>query len=404
MVAILDRYILRQICKPILTAMGIGLLVLLAERMVRLLDVTLGKRNSFGVVFELLAYLVPHYLGLAIPVALFLGLLLGFNKMSRDSEIDAFMASGVGLSRLLRPVMILVLLLAVVSFAIFGWLQPHTRFAYRAVIFSVKTVDVFYLAEEGVFMQAGSRTFILDRLSRANGSFERMFLFDDRGSAGAETITAQSGKLISSAGSQRPVLHLERGHRLAVPEWPGFAASDPAASAVVGEFNAADMPLGTLNRKLIRPRGEDERELTLPELLRQRLTPPKGTTVNKMTAELHRRLVNVASIIVLPMLALPFSLGQRRNLRAYRFGVALAILIAYYEVIQQGAVMTQSYGYSPYLTMWLPYATLFGFSLWRFLTIAYKLRTDGWDPAFDRMSEIAQAIRRRVLPASTATA
>ena len=92
--AILDRYVLRQIGKPILTAMGIGMLVLLAERMVRLLDVTLGKRNSFGVVFELLAYLLPHYLGLAIPVALFLGLLFGFNKMSRDSEIDAFMASG----------------------------------------------------------------------------------------------------------------------------------------------------------------------------------------------------------------------------------------------------------------------------------------------------------------------
>ena len=66
------------------------------------------------------------------------------------------------------------------------------------------------------------------------------------------------------------------------------------------------------------------------------------------------------------MLALPFSIGRRRNLRAYRFGVALAILIAYHEVAQQGAVMTQSYGYSPYLTLWLPFAALFGFSVWRF--------------------------------------
>jgi lipopolysaccharide export system permease protein len=402
--AIIDRYILRQVCKPILTAMGIGLLVLLAERMVRLLDVTLGKRNSFGVVFELLAYLVPHYLGLAIPVALFLGLLLGFNKMSRDSEIDACMASGAGLSRLLRPVMLLVLILAVVSFAIFGWLQPHTRYAYRAVIFSVKTVEVFYLAEEGVFMQAGSRTFILDRLSRADGSFEHMFLFDDRGGAGTETITAQSGRLISNVGSRRPILHLERGHRLTVSEWPDYAARQPAVSAVVGEFSAADMPLGALNRKLIRPRGEDERELTLPELFRQRLTPPKGTTVNRMTAELHRRLVNIASLVVLPMLALPFSLGRRRNLRAYRFGVALGLLIAYYEVIQNGAVMTQSHGYSPYVTLWLPFAVLFGFSLWRFLTVAYRLHTDGFDPAFDRMSEIVQAIRRRILPAATSPA
>ena len=88
--SVVDRYILRQISKPLITAIIIGMLVLLAERMVRLLDVTLGKRNSFGMVFELLAYLLPHYLGMAIPVALFLGLMFGFSKLSRDSEIDAF--------------------------------------------------------------------------------------------------------------------------------------------------------------------------------------------------------------------------------------------------------------------------------------------------------------------------
>ena len=101
---VLDRYILKQIAKPLLTAIAIGMLILLAERMVRLLDVTLGKRNSFGVVFELLAYLLPHYLGQAIPVALFLGLMFGFNKLSRDSEIDAFLAAGIGLHRLIAPV------------------------------------------------------------------------------------------------------------------------------------------------------------------------------------------------------------------------------------------------------------------------------------------------------------
>ena len=97
---IADRYVLRQVAKPLVTAMTIGLLVLLAERMVRLLDTTLGKKNSFGVVFEMLAYLAPHYLGLALPAALFLGLLFGFNRMSRDSEVDAFLASGVGVHRL----------------------------------------------------------------------------------------------------------------------------------------------------------------------------------------------------------------------------------------------------------------------------------------------------------------
>ena len=106
MLTIIDRYVLRQVAKPLVSAMAIGLLMLLAERLVRLLDTTLGKKNSFGVVFELLAYLVPHYLGTAIPAALFLGLLFGFNKLSKDSEIDAIMATGTGLHRLTRPVIL----------------------------------------------------------------------------------------------------------------------------------------------------------------------------------------------------------------------------------------------------------------------------------------------------------
>ncbi len=95
---------IRQVSIPLLTALGAGLSVLCAERIVQVLDVTLGNRNSFGVVLELLAYWMPHYIGLAAPVALYLGLLFGFNKMSKDSELDAFLAAGISLGRLTRPV------------------------------------------------------------------------------------------------------------------------------------------------------------------------------------------------------------------------------------------------------------------------------------------------------------
>ncbi len=83
MLRIVDRHVLRQVSLPLAGTLVIGLLMLLADRMVRLLDTTLGKKNSFSVVFEMLAYLVPHYLGTAIPAALFLGLLLASARCPR---------------------------------------------------------------------------------------------------------------------------------------------------------------------------------------------------------------------------------------------------------------------------------------------------------------------------------
>jgi lipopolysaccharide export system permease protein len=390
---VVDRYVLRQVATPLLSAMAIGLLVLMADRMVRLLEVTLGKKNSFAVVFELLGYLVPHYLGLALPAAMFLGLLFGFNKMSKDSEIDAFLAAGIGLHRLVRPVVALAIVLAVVAFGIFGWMQPHGRYAYRAVMFNVKNVEVFYLAEEGAFMQAGRRTFILDELSRGTNSFERIFLFEDAGASGAETVTAARGQLIQVPSDPRPVLRLEDGHRLRIGSWPGFGTEAEPPRGTVATFATTDTPLGRISTRLYRPRGDDQRELTLPELSMALFDPPDTITMPELRSEFHKRLVNIASILVLPFLALPFAMGRRRGQRAYRFGIALVILIGYHEIIEQGAVITKLGAASPWLTMWTPFALLTTFALWRFRAVCFLVNPDRMEWLVDRMAGLMASLR-----------
>src|SRR4029078_11305801 len=143
-----------------------------------------------------------------------------------------------------QPVAILSVILAVCSVLIVGWLQPHARYAYRAVVFDVKNVDVFYLAEEGIFMQAGTRTFILDKLDRAAGSFERIFLFDNRGAGGIETVTAATGQLIQNTNTPLPVLRLQTGHRLTIDRMPSLAPDQTPPTSTVSTFDIADTPLG----------------------------------------------------------------------------------------------------------------------------------------------------------------
>ena len=377
---------------PLGVALVIGLLMLLADRMVRLLDTTLGKKNSFTVVFEMLAYLVPHYLGTALPAALFLGLLLGFGKMSANSETDAFMASGIGLNRMARPVIVLGALMAALSLLIMGWVQPHARYAYRSVVFDVQNVEVFYLAEEGVFMQAGDRTFIIDRLDRAKNAFERAFIFQDRGAAGSDTVTAQRGALIEPASGKRPTLRLEEGHRLRFTAAPSVDAEVP----VVGEtskFKTADTPLGKISKDIFRPRGEDERELTLPELFTAMSKPPPRATPEEVSSELNERLVTAASILVLPFLAIPFAVGSRRSQRGFRTGVALVLIVLYNEIIHQGGSAANNGVASPLIVLWLPFALLAAFAGWRYYAACFTLRNDPVTAAIDRMGDFFGSLR-----------
>jgi lipopolysaccharide export system permease protein len=393
---IVDRHVLKQVATPLIAAMSIGLLMLLAERMVRLLDTTLGKKNSFGVVFELLAYLVPHYLGTAIPAALFLGLLFGFSRMASNSETDAFMASGVGLNRLTRPIIVLALILSAFSLFIFGWAQPYTRYAYRAVVFDVQNVEFFYLAEEGVFMQSGTRTFILDTLNRSDNAFDHVFIYDDRGLLGSETITASRGQLIEVPGSQRPTLHLEHGHRLEFRQMPTYAGT-AVIHPEISEFAAADTPLGRSAKLLFRPRGEDERELTLPELFSQLSDPPKNTTRAAMLAEINKRLMYVVSPMVLPFLALPFAVGGRRTQRAYRFGFALVLIVAFHEIVEQGSLAARAGTVPAWLVTWFPFGLLAAFAGWRYYLTCFTVDRYTIEGAIDRVGDAVTAFRNRLL-------
>lgn len=396
MLSIVDRHVLRQVSLPLAGALVIGLLMLLADRMVRLLDTTLGKKNSFGVVFEMLAYLVPHYLGTAIPAALFLGLLLGFGKMSNNSETDAFMASGIGLNRLARPVIMLGVLMAVLSLVIMGWLQPHARYAYRSVVFDVQNVDVFYLAEEGVFMQAGNRTFIIDELDRGNNAFQRAFIFQDRGKEGSETVTSARGRLIENPAGQRPTLHLEEGHRLLFAA-PPAVTSTTLVNGEVTDFALADTPLGKLSKDLFRPRGEDERELTLPELYQRLDNPPPEATREEVASELSERLVTAVSILILPFLAIPFAVGSRRSQRGTRTGFALVLIVLYNEIIQQGAGLANKGTLPPLIALWLPCLALAAFAAWRYITTCFTIGADPIGNAMDRFGEFIAGLRHAVM-------
>ena len=73
---LIDAYLLRLLVWPIVGCLGVTVIALLLERVLRLLDVLSQSSARFGYVTSLAANLVPHYLGLALPVAFFVALFI----------------------------------------------------------------------------------------------------------------------------------------------------------------------------------------------------------------------------------------------------------------------------------------------------------------------------------------
>ncbi|HYN38457.1 MAG TPA: LPS export ABC transporter permease LptF, partial [Rhodospirillales bacterium] len=371
-----DLYVLRQTLKPLAVALLVAMLVLLIERVLRLLDLLLGAQGPLKLVLEIVAFLVPHYIALALPISLLIGVMVAFNRLSRDGEIDALQCAGVGLGRQCRAALLAAVGVAVITGATLGYLKPYGRYAYQAMVYTVGNAALQAFVQAGVFTQFGDITFLVHAFGKQAGSFAQVFVFqddDDRSTA----ISARDGTLTRSTEDGSPVLRLYDGVRLTRTEAarPSRASSDPPVGVL--RFDQLRMVLGDGQAPVFRPRGADEREFNITELWQRRHAPPPGVRSSDMIAEFNVRLVRTVSVPFLPLFGIPLALGRRRSDRSWGIAAGLLILIVYNQVLDLGKNMAESGEISAFVGLWLPFIAFAAISLWLFRRAATQLPQTG---------------------------
>ena len=97
-----DRYLARLIVVPLVSTLTIAAMLLLLDKMLKLFNIVISTGGPVGVVWKMLADLLPEYFALGIPIGLLLGVLLAFRKLALTSELDTLRGVGLSYTRLLR--------------------------------------------------------------------------------------------------------------------------------------------------------------------------------------------------------------------------------------------------------------------------------------------------------------
>ena len=374
--AIYSRYLLTQIARPMITTILVALIALLAERTLRVIDLVVGWRGSLFVVFEMLGYLIPHYMGLALPVAFFLGILLTSSRLSREGELAAIYASGAGLPQLLRPILMAAMALALAVALLVSLLQPYARYAYRAATYALTNATFTTLLQDGLFTTLGDATYMVEKISDDKARMERVFLYRGGTQSDSVTITAARGQAERAGPTEPIVLKLQDGLQQLVPRRAGNGAA-PSSAEVVIRFREFETELANPDADF-RPRGEDEREMTLYELWAARGQPPTGIDPWEIESELVGRLVRILSLPVLPLMAIPLAIDRVRGQRSYGLVVGLAMLIAFHQILQVGEALADNNKLPTWLALWVPFGLFALVSLLMFLRAATRVP----DPRF----------------------
>ena len=121
---LIDRYIFREVLTPTLIALMTLTFVLVGRRLSSLLELIVRRSASGEEVWAITAAIIPGAFMFTIPMAVLVGVLTGFGRISSDSESVAFRAGGLSTIAILRPVLALGILAWGTNLALSIWIAP----------------------------------------------------------------------------------------------------------------------------------------------------------------------------------------------------------------------------------------------------------------------------------------
>jgi LPS export ABC transporter permease LptG/LPS export ABC transporter permease LptF len=352
---IIDRYVMRQV----LTPFGIGLLVFtfvfIIEALRQYVEPLVAKGVPADVLVTILATLIPQALALSIPMALLLGLLVAFGRLSGDREFVAMQACGISLQRLLAPV---------AALSIAGWAAtsyvmliavPGSNQLFREVTFNVIAQRAEGEVKPRVFFDDFPHLLLYVREVPPSGKgWIGVFMADSRPGRQEAAYLARRGGVIVDRDARTVDVVLEDGeHHTLSPD--GYRVSSFRQIVI------------TVDPATVFPSGgplKSDNEMTIAEL-RQRIAEheAQGVSTHNQRMAIHRKFAIPVACLVFGVMGLALGATNHRGGALGSFGFGLAVVFAYYLPMYFFPQMTKGGFLTPWLAVWLPNILIGGLAL-----------------------------------------
>jgi lipopolysaccharide export system permease protein len=366
--SLIDRYLARSIAVPLLGSLILAAMLLVLDKMLRLFQYVVDAGGPVSVVWRMLANLLPEYLSLGIPIGLMLGVLLAFRKLALSSELDALRGIGVSFGRLLRvPYFYAVPLLALNLFIV-GYLEPWSHYRYEGLRFDLKSGALGAAIKVGEFNNLGRRlTLRIDRSENNGTQLHGIFVQMDDKNGMSVAATAERGRFLATDDPDTILFRLIKG-RL-VQESPKFPAPRTLS------FETYDLPVNLPVIDQFRRRGGTQaEELYLHELFALGYLGGTSDLHQKLEARanLNFRLVEVAMMLLLPLLAVALAVPPKRSSSSLGIFLSIVIVVAYHKVNQYAEQMASQGRVDAIIGLWVPFLLLGVMIVWMYHVLAHK--------------------------------
>jgi lipopolysaccharide export system permease protein len=310
------RYILKQAA---ITLVGVTLALTLAvwlAHSLRFLDYIVMRGLPVSTFFYLVALLLPKFLAIVLPIAVFSAVTFTYHRLTADSETVVLRASGVSDIELARAALVLATLTTLLVYGLNSYVRPASERVFKDLQLSVRTDYSALLIQPGVFTNYRDGLTIFVREQASDGELRGLMIHDTRDARKKVTVMAERGALASTPGGPRVVLM--NGNRQEVE-------SDTNKLSLL-YFERYTVDLGGIV-DVIGERWRESRERSIHELLTAKVEDVGPRAIAQFRAEGHDRLASPLYTLAFPIIALALLLHGDFNRRGQARRIALAIAV-----------------------------------------------------------------------------
>lgn len=378
---ILTRYILGEILSYALIGCVIFTFILFMRELNTILEMVVRNSSTWTSVLEIFLFTVPNTFKVTIPMAVLVGILLGFSRLAADSEVIAMRASGLGIGYFVRVASIVAIGGTLLGLVNSLYVAPRANQALLAMQQELETSQASYEIQPRVFYEDFRNLvlYVQDVRSGTGASNWRQVFMADVTDPSSPVITTAASATVVNDNNQELIMRLRDGlHDEPVVGRPG--------QSNISSFTSTDLPL-TLSQQSIHLGRLDTAIYALPmSELEKRI---HGRDSRRFLLELHTRFSYPAACLVLMLVGVPLGVVSRRGGKSSGFVFTLLLVVLYYVLSYSGFALGRQDKLSAFLAVWLAnliFAAAGVFLLWQMASGGRILSTiSGWAARMPRL-------------------
>ncbi|UTF60888.1 LPS export ABC transporter permease LptF [Gilvimarinus sp. DA14] len=345
---IIYRYLSREILLTMLAVSTTLLLIIMSGRFVKYLADAAAGKIAVDVLFAIMAYRLPGFLELIIPLGFLIAILLAYGRLHMDSEMVVLSACGMSQRQLLVITAVPGVLVAVLIGAMSLWVSPWGAAQTELLFAEQASRSEFTMLRSGHFqkLNGGRQVTYVETVSHNNSQLNNLFVAQV---GGADQLPAVS---LAQRGNQ--IVHPEFGERyLELHDGVRYQGRPGAADFQVTEFER-------LGQHIPEPSVADS--FAVEADARDTLTLLADGSVQSQAA-IQWRLSMPILVLVVTVLAVPLSRTSPRQGRFMKMLPAIILYLLYVAALSTVRSAVEEGKFPPLPGLWLVHLCFFALAV-----------------------------------------